>query len=155
MNFKKMKKEELVKELERLYCCETTKITNAEIASIAFRNHLKKSRRKKQEHVMVAALDGQNNIIKIETIFIGTINSCSVHPREVFHFAIENSAASIIIAHNHPSNDLTASPQDLKMTERMIDGGELLQIKVLDHLIISDTNWFSFASNYPYLFKEV
>lgn len=89
-----------------------------------------------QENVIVATLTGANEIIKIHHITRGTVNQSQIHPREVFAPAIEDRAASIILIHNHPSGNLTPSPQDVLITERIKQAGELLGITLLDHLII-------------------
>jgi len=70
------------------------------------------------------------------TISIGNLNSAPVHPREVFAPAIKRGAAAIIVAHNHPSGDVTPSPEDILITKRLAEAGELLGIKLLDHVII-------------------
>ncbi|MEP7103607.1 MAG: DNA repair protein RadC [Candidatus Dojkabacteria bacterium] len=104
-------------------------------------------RRSKREHFVVLFLDSRNQAVKKEVISIGTINSSLVHPREVFESAIKNSAASIIIAHNHPSNLPDPSENDIDVTKTLIAAGELLDIKVLDHVIVTEDSWFSFKEN--------
>lgn len=100
-------------------------------------------RDKKQEYFVVLSLDGANRLIAKRTITIGTLTSSLVHPREVFADAITDRAASIIIAHNHPSNSLEPSLADIEVTDRLKATAELLGITFLDHLIITKT---SFAS---------
>ncbi|HJJ29271.1 MAG TPA: DNA repair protein RadC [Methanocorpusculum sp.] len=89
-----------------------------------------------QENVIVATLTGANEVIKIHPVTRGTVNQSQVHPREVFAPAIEDRAASIILIHNHPSGNLTPSPQDILITERIKQAGNILGIMLLDHLII-------------------
>lgn len=89
-----------------------------------------------QENVIVASLSGANEVIKLHHITRGVVNQSQIHPREVFAPAIEDRAASIIMVHNHPSGNLTPSPQDLNVTERIKKAGELLGITLLDHIII-------------------
>ena len=96
-----------------------------------------------QEHFMVIFLDTKNYVIGKKTIFIGSLNKAIVHPREVFKEAIKRSSASIICAHNHPSGDPTPSEQDISLTHRLYEAGELIGIKVLDHLIIGDQQFVS------------
>lgn len=96
-----------------------------------------------QEHFVVVFLDTKNYIIAKKTIFIGSLNKAIVHPREVFKEAIKRSAASVICAHNHPSGDPTPSEQDIGLTHRLYEAGELIGIKVLDHLIIGDDQFVS------------
>lgn len=97
-----------------------------------------------KEHFVVLLLDSKNKIIKKEIISIGTLNSTLIHPREIFRSAIRENANSIILAHNHPSGDPTPSDDDCKITSRLKEVGELLDIKVLDHVIIGGDKWYSF-----------
>jgi|SRR3989344_1069290 len=99
---------------------------------------------KDKENFMVLYLDTKNKIIKDEIISIGTLNSSLVHPREVFKNAIKESANSIILVHNHPSGDPKPSEEDKRITKIIFNAGEMLSIKVLDHVIIGDNKWFSF-----------
>lgn len=94
-------------------------------------------RNKKQEYFVCLTLDGANRLIAKRIITIGTLTAGLVHPREVFAEAITDRAASIIIAHNHPSGSLTPSTADLEVTERLRESGQLLGIAVLDHIIIT------------------
>lgn len=94
-------------------------------------------RDKKQEYFVCLTLDGANRLIAKRVISIGTLTSSLVHPREVFAEAITDRAASIIVAHNHPSGNLQASEADRDVTERLRETGELLGISLLDHLIIT------------------
>jgi len=82
-------------------------------------------------------LNGMNRLIGVETVAIGGLHSCMMIPRDLFKSAILANASSIIVCHNHPSGDLTPSIQDLKMTHKVVKAGNILGIKVLDHLIIS------------------
>lgn len=97
----------------------------------------------KKELFKILLLDTKNNIISIEDISMGTLNSSIVHPREVFSVAIRRSSASIILAHNHPSGDPTPSKEDISITNRLIESGEIVGIKVLDHIIIGDGKFIS------------
>lgn len=94
-------------------------------------------RYKKQEYFVCLTLDGANRLIAKRVISIGTLTSSLVHPREVFAEAITDRAASIIVAHNHPSGNLEPSQADRNVTERLKEAGELLGISLLDHFIIS------------------
>lgn len=100
-----------------------------------------------KENFIVLHLDTKNKIIKDEIISIGTLNSSLVHPREVFKSAIKESANSIILVHNHPSGDSKPSIEDKEITEKLYDAGELLNIKVLDHVIIGKDEYYSFNEN--------
>lgn len=102
-----------------------------------------------RENFVLACLDVKNNITAIHTVSIGTIDSTIVTPREVFKVAILANSASIIIAHNHPSSgDILPSREDLEMTERIVDAGNILGITVLDNIITGDDEqYFSFKEN--------
>jgi len=88
-------------------------------------------------------LDTKNRVIADETVSMGSLNTNIVHPREVFKKAIEKSAASIILVHNHPSGDPTPSSEDIELTKRMREAGNLLGIEVFDHVIIGDGKYIS------------
>ena len=97
-----------------------------------------------KEHFMILHLDTRNKIIKDEIVSVGTLNSSLIHPREVFKSAIKESANAIILVHNHPSGDAEPSEEDKKITDILFKAGELLSIKVLDHVIIGKDSWHSF-----------
>jgi DNA repair protein RadC len=101
----------------------------------------------KQEHFYCVYLDNSKKIIHEKLLFIGTINYSVVHPREVFKEAYYYSASAIICVHNHPSDNLSPSIEDIKLTKNLISIGNLLGIKVLDHLIIGKNNYYSFLEN--------
>jgi len=94
-------------------------------------------RDKKQEYFICLTLDGANRLIAKRVITIGTLTSSLVHPREVFADAITDRAASIIVAHNHPSGTLMPSSADLEVTQRLTQAGNLLGVELRDHLIIT------------------
>jgi DNA repair protein RadC len=97
-----------------------------------------------RENLVVVMLDIKNKIIGINTVGIGVLGSCPVHPREVFKPAILSNAAGIIIAHNHPSGDPNPSQDDMQMTQRIDEAGKLLGIKLVDHVIVGDGRFYSF-----------
>ncbi len=97
----------------------------------------------KQEIFMIIMLNSKNMIIGEETISIGTLEQTLTHPREVFKPAIKNSASRIILVHNHPSGDPNPSDADRKLTDRLVESGDLLGINVIDHVIIGDKKWWS------------
>jgi DNA repair protein RadC len=101
----------------------------------------------KKEFFYTLLLNGKNRILKCENISIGSLTSSIVHPRESFLPAIKFSAAAVIFVHNHPSGDPTPSQEDKLITRRLFEAGEILGIKVLDHVIIGDNNYYSFADN--------
>jgi len=98
---------------------------------------------KKKEHFLALLLDTRNQLIKVAEISVGSLDSSLVHPREVFKEAISATAASVIFAHNHPSGDPTASEDDIRLTKRLAEAGEIVGIDVLDHIIIGDKNFLS------------
>ncbi len=102
---------------------------------------------KQQEHFVCLTLNGAHELIEKRTITVGLLNSSPIHPREVFADAITDRAASVILAHNHPSGNLTPSDADLKITAKLMQAGELLGIRVLDHLIVSRRNYLSFREH--------
>ena len=107
-------------------------------------NELKEYHNKKQEYFIAIYLDGANHICDINVVTIGILNQSLVHPREVFAPAIEKRCASVIVAHNHPSGNLTPSNADIEVTKRLKESGELLGIELLDHIIFTQNGYFSF-----------
>ena len=97
----------------------------------------------RREHFAVLLLNAKNHILALKTISVGTLTSSVVHPREVFQAAIEQSAASVILVHNHPSGDPAPSGEDLAVTRRMVEAGEIMDIPVLDHVIVGYDKFIS------------
>ncbi|WP_042359604.1 DNA repair protein RadC [Geomicrobium sp. JCM 19055] len=97
----------------------------------------------KQEHFVAIYLNTKNQVIHKQTLFIGSLNSSIVHPREVFKEAIRRSAASVIALHNHPSGDPEPSEEDKAVTRRLFECGQLLGIELLDHIVIGDHKYVS------------
>jgi len=95
------------------------------------------------EHFVCLFLNTKNHIIGKQTVFVGTLNATVVHPREIFREAIRRSSAAVILAHNHPSGDPQPSPEDIVLTRRLVEAGELLGIPVLDHIVIGDNRFVS------------
>jgi DNA repair protein RadC len=98
---------------------------------------------KKKEYFLALLLDTRSQLIKVAEISIGSLDASIVHPREVFKEAISASAASVIFVHNHPSGDTTASEDDINLTKRLAEAGEIVGIDVLDHIIIGDKKYLS------------
>jgi len=113
--------------------------TPEDVASLV-RSRLKD---KKKEYFLAILLDTRSQLIKIAEISIGSLDSSIVHPREVFKEAISASAASVIFAHNHPSGVPEASEDDINLTKRLAEAGEIVGIDVLDHVIIGDKKYLS------------
>ena len=103
-------------------------------------------RHKKKEYLKALLLNTKGEVEFSETISVGELSNTTVHPREVFNPAIKKSAAAIIIVHNHPSGDPTPSDDDIKTTKRLISVGEIIGIKLLDHIIIGDDKYVSLKS---------
>lgn len=99
----------------------------------------------RREVFKVILLDGKNTIIKDVTVSEGSLTLSIVHPREAFVPAVRESAAAVIFVHNHPSGDPEASPEDRALTQRLVSAGEIMGIRVLDHVIIGDIRYVSFA----------
>lgn len=100
----------------------------------------------KKEVFKTLFLDVKNRLIATEKMFKGTVSSSVVYPREIVKRAIKKDASSVILVHNHPSGDPTPSPEDRRITRDVVDALEAVDIKVLDHIIIGDNRYFSFAS---------
>ncbi|TCL70951.1 DNA replication and repair protein RadC [Hydrogenispora ethanolica] len=96
-----------------------------------------------REHFKVVHLNTKNQVLKIETTAIGILSSSPVHPREVFKEAVKMSSAGVVLAHNHPSGDPTPSKDDLLLTSRLREAGEILGISVIDHVIFGDNRYIS------------
>ncbi|HET6996266.1 MAG TPA: JAB domain-containing protein [Chitinophagaceae bacterium] len=100
--------------------------------------------RRAQEHFWIVGLDNKNKILFIELIALGAQNRLDAAPPDIFRMAIYKLATKVIFVHNHPSGDVNPGRSDKKTTERLIEAGELLNISVVDHLIISETKYVSF-----------
>lgn len=114
---------------------------------------MEKLRYLKQEHFVALLLNTKNQIIHEQSIFIGSLNMSIVHPRDLLREAVKHSAASIVIAHNHPSGDPTPSLEDIKTTKRLLYCCDLMGIDLLDHIIIGDGEFISLFEDY-YITKE-
>ncbi len=97
------------------------------------------------EQFWVLLLSSSNEVMKMERIGVGGLNSTVADPKIIFGAAIENHAAALMLCHNHPSGNVRPSTDDRKLTEKIVNGGKLLDIKVLDHIIIGDDTYYSFA----------
>jgi DNA repair protein RadC len=133
---------QLVKEKGGLYDL-AKKIIRSPYDGVDIVNEVLHLDRQPNEHFVIATLTTKNAIAGLHVIHKGTLNASIVHPREVFAQAILNNAASIICFHNHPSGDPSPSREDIEITKRLKDCGELLGIEVMDHLIIGDGKFIS------------
>lgn len=100
-------------------------------------SYLRRVMKFEQEEFWVLAFSSNQRLIKARMIFLGTVDSCMVHPREIFKFAIEVGASKILIAHCHPSGDPTPSLEDMKATQRLIQTSQVIGIPIVDHLILT------------------
>lgn len=100
-----------------------------------------------QENFIIVLLNAKNNIISIEDIFKGSIDTSIAEPKEIFREALKYPTSAIILAHNHPSGDTTPSIEDIYVTKRIVEAGKILGIRILDHIIIGDNNFFSLKQN--------
>jgi DNA repair protein RadC len=100
-----------------------------------------------REMFVVILVDAKHRAIGINVVSVGSLSSAIVHPREVFKPAIAGNSAAVILAHNHPSGDPSPSAEDVELTKRLRDAGELLGIRVLDHVILGDGKNFSFVDS--------
>jgi DNA repair protein RadC len=97
-----------------------------------------------KEYFLALHLDGKNRIICVDMVSSGSLNQSIVHPRETFKTALLSSAAAVIFMHNHPTGDPTPSPEDIEITKRLKEAGDILGIRILDHIIIGST-YYSFT----------
>ncbi len=102
---------------------------------------------RRQEHFLCISLNGANEVIAVRTVSMGLVNRALVHPREVFADPITDRAAAIIVAHNHPSRNLSPSQDDLAVTHQLKTAGQTLGIKLLDHLIFDQNTYYSLLEN--------
>jgi DNA repair protein RadC len=100
-----------------------------------------------KEHYYVMHLNIRSQVMMVELVTVGSVSSSLVHPRETFRRAVIAGSSSIIIAHNHPSGDVEPSDADMKVTRAMFDAGNVLGITMLDHIIFTNENYFSFKKN--------
>jgi len=100
-----------------------------------------------KEHLIALHLDSKNRIVCFDRVAVGSMSSAIAHPREVFKSALLSSAAAILLVHNHPSGDPAPSQDDIRITQRLRDCGDLLGIPVIDHIIIGDDKYYSFAES--------
>ena len=102
---------------------------------------------RKQERFISLSLNGAHEVLAVRIVTIGLVNKTIIHPREVFADLIQDRAAAFCVAHNHPSGQVTCSPEDEDITERLLGAAKILGIQFVDHIIFSETNWWSFREN--------
>lgn len=123
------------------------KVANSEDVFSIMREVLKRENRlaRQKEHFWVIGLNVNNVIAYIELVALGSVSKIIVKPVEVFSFAVAKKCESVILVHNHPSGDLKPRKADIDLTKKLVNGSKFLEIKVLDHLIISTKEYLSFA----------
>ncbi|MEA5107108.1 MAG: JAB domain-containing protein [Sphaerochaeta associata] len=134
--FMKYSKKQLIEMLAKE---KATQVTSPADVYLPIMDKLDKLRFKEQEHFFVITLDGAHQIINIHITSMGLVNRTLVHPREIFRKAIADNSSAVIIGHNHPSGSLEPSIQDQDITQRLKKAGDIIGIKVIDHIIISST----------------
>src|SRR3989339_1754 len=102
---------------------------------------------RKQEHFLSVSVNGANEVMNVRVVSMGLVNKTPVHPREVFADIIAERASAVIVAHNHPSGDLTPSAEDIKITRQLKEAAAILGLTVLDHIIFSAKGYYSFAEH--------
>ncbi|MGF7229038.1 MAG: JAB domain-containing protein [Candidatus Saccharibacteria bacterium] len=101
----------------------------------------------RQEHFIVLSIDSGRRLINKRVVFIGTVDTVMAHPREVYGGAVADFAAGIIVAHNHPSGDPTPSKQDIATTQQLVAAGQILGVKLIDHIIVAEREHYSFLAS--------
>ncbi len=116
-------------------------VLNSKQAYQEFRKYLKND----VEEIWVTALTSSKNVILTSRLFKGTVDQCFCHPRDIFRFACLQNATHIIIAHNHPSNCHKPSLEDIRLTKKLVQCGQIMQIPLVDHIILTNDSYSSFA----------
>lgn len=110
--------------------------------------HLSDIRTRQQEYLVVLSLDGGQRLIAQRTVTIGTLDTVMAHPREIYSDPLTDRAASIIVAHNHPSGSARPSVHDTELTQQLAAAGQLLGVSLRDHIILTKTDYFSFRQHH-------
>jgi DNA repair protein RadC len=122
--------------LDKLYCRSSREVFDYLYHSM---------RDRKKEVFKVMFLDSQNRVVEIEDLFEGTLNASAIYPREIIEGAVKHNAAALIFAHNHPAGNPQPSDNDKQITQDLVFVGNIMQIRILDHIVIGDNRYFSFA----------
>ena len=118
-------------------------VVSAEKAFEVLKNELSHD----SEEFWVLALGPKKTLLRHRMLFRGTVDSCLVHPRDIFRFACQENASSLLVAHNHPSGDLIPSLEDLRFTRQLVRAAEMMEIPIVDHLILTKTGYSSLRSD--------
>jgi DNA repair protein RadC len=122
--------------LDKLYCRSSREVFDYLYHSM---------RDRKKEVFKVMFLDSQNRVVEIEDLFEGTLNASAIYPREIIEGAVKHNAAALIFVHNHPAGNPQPSDNDKQITQDLVFVGNIMQIRILDHIVIGDNRYFSFA----------
>jgi DNA repair protein RadC len=106
------------------------------------------------EEVWALALDSCTQARRLDCIFRGTVDACLIHPRDIFRFGCQANASSLILAHNHPSNDLMPSDEDIRFTKKIVQLGLMMEMPIRDHLILGSYGYVSLADLHMCGFKS-
>ena len=131
----------------RVYLQEETNKIKANSTTIIYELFKNKFKYVTQEKLIAIYFNTKLRIIEYKTIFIGTVDSSTVHPREIFKEALNLSASSIVIIHNHPSGDPTPSKNDIEFTKKIIETGQIMQIPLIDHIIFGNNIYSSYIEH--------
>ena len=127
----------------RYWGSHTVRITQPQQIFDLIRHHADK----RQERFISVSLNGAHEVMAVRVVTVGLVNKTIVHPREVFADLIQDRASAFCVAHNHPSGQLYCSPEDIEITNRLQSAANILGLYFVDHLIFSETNWWSFRQN--------
>ncbi len=136
-------------ELGRRFSLSTKNVKSSPIrtAEDVYQLYISSMKNLQKEVFSAMLLNSRKKLIKTVTVSEGGLTGTVVHPREVFNVAVRESAHCVILAHNHPSGDTAPSDEDIRLTRRLVDAGKLMGIEVIDHLIVCDDKYYSFADN--------
>lgn len=129
--------------MRRQRCCESKARTTIQSPTDVANLLMVEMRLLEHEEFRLILLNTKNQVLQVETISKGTLNSSLVHPREVFRAALKNATNAVILVHNHPSGDPTPSTEDVDITRRLVEGGKILGIEILDHIVLGDGRYIS------------
>ncbi len=127
-------------ELEEMFVCDVVVESSTQVY-----HEMRDIKSWSKEAFVAFYLDTRNKVISREIISVGTLDAAIIHPREVFRTAIMRNAASVVIAHNHPSGGLSPSNDDIEITKQLTKAGELIGIQLIDHVIVSRDGFYSFC----------
>ncbi len=128
-------------EFSRRILCPDRKKISAPADALPYISHYAD---RKQEHFLCISLNGAHEVIQARVVSMGLVNRTLVHPREIFSDPLKDRAAAVLIAHNHPSGNIEPSQEDVEITRRIKNAGKILGIELLDHIIFTESSYYSF-----------